>query len=216
MTRFIFQIRIFTGTCFRKAFKMNHFISVSPSYTYEEYVALMQQLVSEGRTTGTDQNPETAEYTRLNLQRTLRWNKTFVPDESIAANAKNTIKQTWWVITEPWCGDAAHSVPQIYNMVKDNPHIQLNLQLRDSPPLLIDEYLTNGGKSIPKLVIRNAANEDLAIWGPRPQKANVLFQSMKSEGKSFDEIKEALQRWYNEDKGLEIQNELAALLVTSN
>ncbi|WP_140937174.1 thioredoxin family protein [Sphingobacterium lumbrici] len=185
--------------------------------TFEEYLTYFEAILTKSTDHPIYADSEYLSYTKLNWSRMNRWLKKFEAN----AHTQSIIHaiqrpQHWILITEPWCGDAAHSVPQIYNMVKDNPHIQLNLQLRDSPPLLIDDYLTNGGKSIPKLVIRNAANEDLAIWGPRPQKANVLFQSMKSEGKSFDEKKEALQRWYNEDKGLEIQNELAALLVTSN
>ncbi|TJZ62024.1 thioredoxin family protein [Sphingobacterium olei] len=185
--------------------------------TFEEYLTYFEAILTNPADHPTYADPEYLSYTKLNWSRMNRWLKKFEANTH-AKSIIHTIQQPqhWILITEPWCGDAAHSVPQIYNMVKDNPHIQLDLQLRDSPPLLINDYLTNGGKSIPKLVIRNAADEDLATWGPRPEKADVLFQSMKSEEKSFNEIKEALQRWYNEDKGQEIQNELVALLVTGN
>ncbi|WP_039054608.1 thioredoxin family protein, partial [Sphingobacterium sp. T2] len=118
----------------------------------------------------------------------------------------------WILITEPWCGDAAHSVPQIYNMVKDNANIALDIQLRDEEPFLINSYLTNGGKSIPKLVIRNSKGEDLAVWGPRPDKLQHMFLELKEKNASMDEIKEVIQKWYNEDKGQEIQRELVQLL----
>jgi len=184
---------------------------------FEEYLTYFESIVANPTDHLIYADPEYLSYTKLNWSRMNRWLKKFEAnvDTQTVINAIQ-LPQQWILITEPWCGDAAHSVPQIYNMVKNNPYIQLEIQLRDSPPLLINDYLTNGGKSIPKLIIRNADKKDLGVWGPRPEKASLLFQAMKSDGKSFDEIKEALQRWYNEDKGQEIQRELVALLVTGN
>jgi hypothetical protein len=72
--------------------------------------------------------------------------------------------------------------------------------------------LTNGGKSIPKLIIRNDVGHDKVVWGPRPDALQNIFEQQKAEGKPFEEIKEAIQKWYNEDKGEEIQKELTKLL----
>ncbi len=152
-------------------------------------------------------------YTKLNWSRMNRWLKKFEPSEEMKACIQRIKdEQHWIVITEPWCGDAAHSVAQIYNIVKDNPFIDLDIQLRDTEPFLIDEYLTNGGKSIPKLIIRNDVGHDKIIWGPRPAALQNIFEEMKAEGKPFPEIKEAIQRWYNDDKGVEIQKELQQAL----
>src|SRR5690606_33959788 len=149
------------------------------------------------------------EYTKLNWSRMNRWLKRFEPNDTM----KNLIgsitePQHWIVITEPWCGDAAHSVAQLYQIVKNNPNIDFEIQLRDAAPHLLEDYLTNGTKSIPKLIIRNDVGHDKVIWGPRPAKLQELFLQMKAEDKSFDEIKEVIQKWYNEDKGEEVQKEL--------
>lgn len=153
-------------------------------------------------------------YTKLNWSRMSRWLKKFEPTPEMKEffNAIST-KQNWIVITEPWCGDAAHSVPQIVKLVEGNPNITLDIQLRDDEPSLINQYLTNGGKSIPKLIIRNDQGQDIAVWGPRPDKLQELFLQLKEEGKEFADIKEVVQKWYNEDKGVEIQAELKALLA---
>ena len=92
--------------------------------------------------------------------------------------------------------------------MKNNPNIDFEIQLRDSEPHLIEDYLTRGGKSIPKLIIRNDVGHDKVIWGPRPAKLQLIFDQMKTENKSFEDAKEVLQRWYNEDKGEELQREL--------
>ena len=142
-----------------------------------------------------------------------RWLKRFEPTSTFEQFVESiTEKQQWIIITEPWCGDAAHSVPMLAKMASKNPNIRVDIQLRDSAPFLIDSYLTNGGKSIPILVIRNGQGQDLAVWGPRPQACQELFLKMKAQGADFSEIKEEIQKWYNADKGTEIQKEIQALL----
>ena len=142
-----------------------------------------------------------------------RWLKRFEPQDAMKSLiASITEPQHWIVITEPWCGDAAHSVPQLYQMVRNNPNIDFEIQLRDSEPFLIEDYLTDGSKSIPKLIIRNDVGHDKVIWGPRPEPLQRIYMQMKDEERPFEEIKEALQKWYNEDKGEILQRELLAQL----
>ena len=149
----------------------------------------------------------------MNWARMNRWLKRFEPTTEMKSVINGIAEeQHWIVITEPWCGDAAHAVPQLYQMVKNNQHIDFEIQLRDATPHLIDDYLTNNGKSIPKLIIRNDVGHDKFIWGPRPAALQAIFESMKDEGKPFEEIKEYIQKWYNDDKGLALQHELIEAL----
>lgn len=180
---------------------------------FEDYLDYFDAILKNPSAYSLYQDEEYLKYTKLNWSRMSRWLKKFEPTTQ-AKDFVNAIceKQTWIVITEPWCGDAAHSVPQIFKLVEGNPNITLDIQLRDQEPLLIDKYLTNGGKSIPKLIIRNEKDEDIVVWGPRPAKLQELFLKLKAEGLEFEAIKEAVQKWYNEDKGAEIQTELKALL----
>lgn len=51
-------------------------------------------------------------YTKLNASRMRRWLRKGVLSEELAkAIADIKTAQQWIVITEPWCGDAAHSIP---------------------------------------------------------------------------------------------------------
>jgi len=156
---------------------------------------------------------EYREYTKLNWSRMNRWLK----KGELTASLQKVITQIdrpqrWIIITEPWCGDAAHTVPFIQLAAQLNPLIAIDYELRDRPPFRINEYLTNGGKSIPKLVIRDEHGTDLATWGPRPAACQKLYEELKAESADFDTLKVALQKWYNEDRGLSLQAELAALL----
>lgn len=181
--------------------------------TFENYLQQFEDILNHPENHPTYQDDEYYQYTKMNWTRMGRWLKRFEPSEAFQQFV-NTIseKQQWIIITEPWCGDAAHSVPMLTKMAAQNPNITVDIQLRDSAPFLIDSYLTNGGKSIPILIIRNQEDADLAVWGPRPKGCQDLFLSLKEQGKDFSDIKEEIQKWYNTDKGVEIQKEIQALL----
>lgn len=181
--------------------------------TFQEYVDYFDQILASPEDYDPYGNEEYLNYTKLNWSRMNRWLKRFEPQDAMKSLiASITEPQHWIVITEPWCGDAAHSVPQLYQMVRNNPNIDFEIQLRDSEPFLIEDYLTDGSKSIPKLIIRNDVGHDKVIWGPRPEPLQRIYMQMKDEERPFDEIKEALQKWYNEDKGEILQRELLAQL----
>lgn len=182
--------------------------------TFQEYLNYFEQILQSPQDYETYADEEYLNYTKLNWSRMKRWMKRFEP----TAEMKNFIStitepQHWIVITEPWCGDAAHSVPQIYQLIKDNANIDFEVQLRDAEPFLIEDYLTDGAKSIPKLIIRNDVGHDRVIWGPRPQELQDMFVRMKEQNVSFEEMKEEMQIWYNQDQGEQLQKELLTALV---
>ncbi len=158
-------------------------------------------------------DPEYLEYTKLNWSRMNRWMKTGELNQETLSQIKAiSSPQHWIVITEPWCGDASHIVPFIELMSRENELITVSYELRDTEPNRIDNYLTNGGKAIPILIIQDQDKKDLAVWGPRPAKCQEMFVSQKNSGADLAELKMSLQKWYNADKGNEIQQEIAALL----
>jgi len=179
---------------------------------WNEYLNEFETILNSDNPPAPYDNAEYWNYTKLNNARLNRWLKTAVLSE----NTKEIVhsvqqNQKWILITEPWCGDAAHIAPIIYMMSALNPKIELIVQLRDTDSE-IDKYLTNGGKSIPILVVRDAVGKDLFHWGPRPSNAQELFSELKQDNASFEEIKEALQYFYNKDKTESIQKEITALL----
>ena len=148
-------------------------------------------------------------YTKLNYSRMKRWLANMELDEELAETIKGIKgKQHWIIITEPWCGDAAHSVPFLVRLAELNPGFTYELQYRDREPSLIESYLTNGTRGIPKLIVRNEAGEDLFTWGPRPAGAQELINSLKEKETSMEDRIMALQQWYNIDKGQSLQEEI--------
>ena len=189
-------------------------IYLQKAIAYPAYTALVSDLLSQDKTTGPDQSEAMVHYTRLNQQRMHRLDKSIIVLPSAEALIRSiALPQTWLVLTEAWCGDAAQSVPVMHALATLNPLIELRLLMRDENPELMDRYLTNGvSRSIPKLIgIDTATLEELFTWGPRPAPLQEDFMRMKAEGMDYHLIKEELQRWYNKDKTVTIQQELSTV-----
>ncbi len=185
------------------------------TYTYEEYFNLTTSLAEAGKTTGDNQSEALVEFTQLNHRRMKRLNKTVkLSDSTIKALSRVAEKQRWIVISEAWCGDAAQNLPAINKMTESSENISLEIVLRDENLELMDAFLTNGGRSIPKLIAVNQDNEVLFTWGPRPKTAQemLLHHKENSETESAEEFKLKLHTWYTTNKSVELQEEISALL----
>ena len=153
------------------------------------------------------------EYRKLNLQRSQRLEKYFVPSEELIRAIDDIEKpQVWMVITESWCGDSAQNIPVFVKAASLNSNITLRIIYRDQNPEIMDLYLTNGSRSIPKLVVFDENNHELFQWGPRPREAQELFNRLKNEGVLKSEINKELQLWYGKNRGKAVEKELVDLL----
>jgi len=181
--------------------------------TYDAYMHLFKTLVEEEKSTWFEHRDDMVNYTKLNWQRSNRWHKTLELNSQTNTTFTKTIQQEqlWLLITEPWCGDAAHCVPTIVEMAKLNTNIELKIVLRDKSIDLIDKHLSNGGRSIPKLIAMNENFEIFFSWGPRPKEAQELYTALKQKSSDYTELMNEMQKWYNKDKQISIQNELCNL-----
>lgn len=188
---------------------------IERSMSFEEYADLIDKLVQEGRTSGPIQTEKLAAYTLLNRQRMRRLSKTIVVPESVRAAALMADrKRIWLIITEAWCGDAAQAIPAIEAVARVAPNVTTRYILRDEDTSLIDKFLTNGGRSIPKVICLDAETLGiLGTWGPRPSAAQEYFAEMKKEGVEKPVAMEQLQRWYNSDRASSILNEFENFLI---
>jgi thiol-disulfide isomerase/thioredoxin len=179
---------------------------------FSDYQQTFDRILSGELTSAPYDDPHFIEYVKLNHSRQNRWvKKSVLIDAAVEAVKSIHSKQTWVIIAEPWCGDAAQIVPFIVRMAELNPLIHLEIKLRDNENSEIENYLTNGGKSIPKLIIRDKDGKDLVVWGPRPLECQQLFDTGKGFGLDLNEQKIELQKWYNEDEGKLIQKEICSL-----
>uniref|UniRef100_A0AB33KZ95 Thioredoxin family protein n=1 Tax=Tenacibaculum sp. Pbs-1 TaxID=3238748 RepID=A0AB33KZ95_9FLAO len=188
--------------------------SLEKAFSYSEYRDLVSDLLAQGKSTGPNQSDDLLNYSKLNDKRMKRLDKTVKLTEETLAKIKDVKEpQTWLVLTEGWCGDAAQNLPVINKIAEENPNINLKLVLRDENLELMDEFLTNGGRSIPKLIALNKENEVINTWGPRPTEATKMVVDYKEKHGSLDaDFKTDLQVWYNKNKGENTQEDLISML----
>jgi hypothetical protein len=156
-------------------------------------------------------------FTRLNHQRMKRLNGSLeLVDDVIEAGGRIPCAMTWLVLTEGWCGDAAQVLPALNLLTRRFENLEMGLLFRDRHLPLMDRFLTNGGRSIPKVImIDRDSGEVRGSWGPRPRPAQDLFELYRSGGSGMDKdtYERELQKWYLRDRAEHIQRELLDMLT---
>lgn len=188
--------------------------SVLNSFSYAEYRNHVSQLLLDKLSTGDTQSEDLFNYSTLNEVRMNRLDKTIKIPQEIKDKLANLKKEhLLLVISEGWCGDAAQIVPVMNKIAEESSKLELKIVLRDENVTLMDEFLTNGARSIPKLIL---VEKDTHIvrgsWGPRPHGALKLILDYKEKFGVIDqEAKTELQKWYLQDKGISTMEEIVVL-----
>ena len=190
--------------------------TLDKALSYKAYKQIVESLIEQGKTSGDDQSRKRIDFTKLNAQRVSRIEKTvnILPElQTLLKNLKR--KYVWVVLSESWCGDAAQNLP-IMNMIAElSDNIDLKIIFRDENLDIMDSYLTNGGRSIPKLISINPQNmKEYGTWGPRPQAPQVMMMEYKkNKDQSYQDVQKEIQLWYARDKGQSLQREFINLLM---
>lgn len=161
-------------------------------------------------------NPEDIEfkaYYELALQRMERMLKVYTPSpEALALLAEKKFNGKILIISEAWCGDASQCIPVLVKLFEGKN--ELKIFYRDHDTSLIDKFLTNGGRAIPKVLILNNNGDLINTWGPRPAFGTALFQKYKNtpEQYSKEQFYKDLQIYYAKNKGKDTVEEILKLL----
>ncbi|MGV3540936.1 MAG: thioredoxin family protein [Rufibacter sp.] len=188
---------------------------VAQSLSFSDYMELVRQAVAQGKTTGLDQSAFLAQLTKNCLNIMERTYQTPLLPQLVELAQRVETPQLWLVLTEGWCGDAAIHLPVLAALAEQSPNIALRTILRTEQPEVMDAYLTNGGKSIPKLIALHADTlEPLGTWGPRPQVLQEYILALKQQELPLPQFIEKSLQHSEEDNGQSLQQELLQLLPT--
>jgi len=165
-------------------------------------------------------NEEEAPYDKyipINQQRVKRIRKALAKDglrrDLLAASSGLRAGLRMLVLNEFWCGDGAQILP-VHEALEAEAagKLEVRVLLRDENVDVMDLFLTNGGRSIPKTVLLDADMGVLGTWGPRPEEAMELVRRIKSDPALAHTYSQEVHKWYTADKQQNIQAELAVLL----
>ena len=190
--------------------------ALKSAWNYAEYRQHLEDLLDKGLTTGPNQGEFYLEIAQLNQKRMDRLdkkNRLVEPFTELLRGLKRNYLLL--VLSEGWCGDAAQTLPVFNWIAESSPNIDLHVILRDEHTDLMDEYLTDEGQSIPKvLFIDSATNEVIGDWGPRPVVAQAMSRQYKRSPepkKPYAEHHIDLHGWYARDKTLSTQAEVKGI-----
>lgn len=191
---------------------------VQNGMSYEEFLDTIREKVDAGADgQKTENDAKLFSYVELNYSRKTRIAKTYTPSDTIRSVVESISEpQFWLVITEDWCGDSAQNLPYIVAIAELNPLITVRIIQRDANLDIMDTYLTNGTRSIPKLVAFSDNGKELFQWGPRPQSAIDLVKKAKDAGETSSEFIPKVHSWYAMDKGKTLEAEFANLLTQNS
>ena len=185
------------------------------SLSYPEYKELVLTLAANQDTTGDNKSESRIFNTKLNSVRMNRLDKTIEILPGINEVLSNLTKElVWLVLTESWCGDSAQNLPALNKIAELSDKIQMGFVFRDENPELMNCCLTNGTRSIPKLICVNKEDYSLlGTWGPRPDPAQAMMREYKAKKhKEYEEVQKDIAIWYTKDKCVTIQNEFIGLI----
>jgi Thioredoxin len=158
------------------------------------------------------------EYINLNQRRMYRVEKTYNISSELAEQVKNLKHKTYWLIlTEHWCGDASQSLPALHAVAElGGGKIEMKLVYRDKNDELMNAFLTNETRSIPKLIQLDEHMNVTGIWGPRPSVAQKMVKELKSNPDTAAGYANELHLWYAKNKQQDLEKEVSHLLYRAN
>ena len=187
-------------------------LQLNNAMSFEQYAEFVASCAGQGITSGPEQLEERIQATVLNAQRIKRISKQAeISKEIVEELSHSDCKWTWIMILESWCGDGAQNSPVIAKIAGLAQHINLKVVLRDENPELMDRYLTNGSRSIPKLIcFDSVTGQELGVWGPRPKAMQEWVLQFKKDnpGVPHDEFVKNLHSRYATDKTVSLQTDL--------
>lgn len=186
---------------------MNINEKIAQAVDYKQYIKNLEVQLDER-----NENEKILNYVYLNIKRMKRIAKQYEPAPYLVKLVMKINRPiTWLAITEGWCGDAAHVLPILDSLSKLSFKPKLKIILRDENPELMEDYLTNGSRSIPKVLAFDEDGQLISQWGPRPNSAQLMVESFMngvSEYANYQELTEAVQKWYHYDRYLTFESEI--------
>ena len=184
---------------------------VEEGLNYGQYRSELEEILS--RSDGSEEERRMRPYVSNNLRLMEGFDTAYRLGEAMREALTAAPPSIWLVLSEGWCGDAAYCAPLFALAEKSLPDkLKLRFLFRDSHPSLMDAHLTDGGRSIPKLICLDRSLNELWTWGPRPSVLHGMVKSWRNEGMTLKELIPLVHDWYMSDGTLTLQQELSTLI----
>jgi hypothetical protein len=119
------------------------------------------------------------------------------------------------VLVEDWCGDGVNTVPVLVRLTERAPNVDLRILPRDANLDLMDMHLTGGARSIPIVLVLDAAYQERGYWGPRPHELQTWVKTAGQLLDKADRYRE-VRRFYARDHGASTVREIVDVMAQAS
>lgn len=187
--------------------------TLSQGLTYADFRAQWDERLAAPTAGLTPDARKMRHYVKYNRDRSASVHAAYTPSERLRrAVAALPEPLTVLVITEDWCGDSAFELPVIADALDGAQNATLRILPRDQHLDVMDEHLTNGARSIPKLVAFGPDGETRFTWGPRPATGSAHRQTLVDQGLDKNAVIAGMVKWNEAGGWMAVDDELATLL----
>lgn len=152
-------------------------------------------------------------YSKYNLERQQRVDQLWsMSDDFRIAVLPAPGPSTWLFITDDWCVDSAYSLPLIRDAVALREDLHLKILLKSDNLDILDQFLTNGARSIPKFIGLGDDNEIQFEWGPQPEEIRLIRKRLMDAEAPGSEVSGTTVEWYADQGWLVVERELTQTL----
>jgi hypothetical protein len=195
--------------------------SIPIGKTYSSYVEQWKERLTTPMKGLSIEERKTLMHRKYNWDRAAHVDKFYSISPETHTTIANLPKQDWVVITEDWCLDSAFNLAAIAKLSALNEHISLRIIERDQHLDIMDNYLTNGGRAIPILIVFNEHGDELFHYGPRSKAAKTFREKLVEQGLNKNDISVQLLDFYLQKSWEPLEQELldllkAAYILTKN
>lgn len=120
------------------------------------------------------------------------------------------------VLNADWCLDSASTVPTLARLAEDVQGVEMRVLDRDAYPEVMDQYLTDGTRSIPLAILLDGDFKELGRWGPRPKELQTFVRAHHEKDMSKEAVHLEIRRWYVGDRGNAMLREILDTVEQSN
>lgn len=183
------------------------------SISMAEYLDQWNRRVNNGMKGLTVDERKMLMHQKYNIARRTKTLSNYIPsvELKIALNSIDS-KQNWIVITEDWCGDSSFSLAILEAIANTSDKINLNIVERDKDTSIIDQFLTNGGRAIPILLVFDSDQKLLFKWGPRPKEITDYRLSLVEGGLDKMQITSKIMDAYDFGEWIHVESEITELI----
>jgi len=132
-------------------------------------------------------------------------------DEAVVEAVRAAGSHNILVITEPWCGDSLAIFPVVAKLFTE-AGCEIRVIRRDEHTDLIDQFLTDGGRAIPIVIVLDEEFNECFHWGPRPEQAQSIVTEHKAAIAAGEidkaDVHKKVREFYARDHGEAIVSEL--------